>query len=216
LLVLRQKNQARIQTEEIATIPFGVIVAFTREPLLKPGGKMVIDEKINLEVNMGAFFGNALPGIGGAAHRRDVLTRFDSVPDAQIGPNCAQVGVERENVNALNPVAQDDVLAIVRQPGFGVKVSNGAVGRCHNRVERLASPVPSNTFDVQPFVHLAAIRTDTAKHPGGPRLPYGANKKAVTAVDLKQSVIRRGELKELSRRRCGVPADEAEQRTEKE
>ena len=96
--------------------------------------------------------------------------RLDGLAGGDHRLNGAQMRVERVDLQPLDDVADDDVLAVVREAGLGADIHHGAVGRGHHGIGRLAVAVGVQVQDVQALVHLPAVAADAAEAAAGPRL----------------------------------------------
>src|SRR5207244_285598 len=134
-------------------------------------------KQIQLEVHVGAVFRNSFAGVRGAPQGGDRLAGLDVLARLQIVADLFQVGVERVNLQTVNPVTQHKVISVVGERRFGAEIDHGAVGGGQHRVGRLAPGIALKAFDVEAFVHLRAVRAHTTQHAGGPRFADGAGKK---------------------------------------
>src|SRR5260221_13914382 len=87
---LRQQEGPRVDPVKVMAVPVAMIVSFGGPRRGVPPGKAIIKHKIQLEVNMGAFAGDSLPGVGGAAQDADLLTGPDRLPGLQPRPDFPQ------------------------------------------------------------------------------------------------------------------------------
>ena len=109
----------------------------------------------------------------------------------------AQVGVEGVNLQALDLVPQDEVVAVVRQRWPRADIGDRAVGGGQHRVGWLAMPVALEAADVEALVHLPAAAAHTAEGAGHPRLAGRADEESLLAPLFEERVIGSGKLKGL-------------------
>ena len=194
---LGQEDQARIKADQILSVPNPVIVMLLRIMLFEPGAEMIVVEKVQLEVNMGAFPGDACAGVAGAAHHSDFFARFHRLARFEAAGKFLQVGVEGINLEAADAVAQNDVAAVIGKGGPVVHIRHRAVGRGHDRVGRFAALVPLQAFDVQALVHLPSAGTNASKAPACPGMAGGPDKKFLLPAFLEQGLVGSGQMKRL-------------------
>ena len=198
-IVLAQENFARVEAVEILAVPFAVVVAFAGRGGFEPCGKIVVDEHVQFKMHVRAVFGDDF-GIGGAAHRRDDVAGLDCFADFQSGLDRAQVRVKRINFNALDDMADDEVIAVIRERGFRAEINHCAVGGGHDRIGRLAALAGLQMEDVETFMQPLAVVADAAEAAAGPRLVRrGRREKFQLAAAFKQIMVGRRELKRLLR-----------------
>src|SRR2546430_1276777 len=197
LLVFVEQDEAGVQSQQVLSIPFAVIVALARKCFPVPHRKAIVDEEVQFEVNVRAVFGDAFARVGGTAHGGDGLASFDILADFQVLSDPFQVRVERINFQSADVVTQDDVVSVVRERRFGAEVNDGAVRGGHDAVGRFAARVALKAFDVETFVHSPSVRAHATEPAGGPGFADGADKELFFAAGFKQGVIGSREAERL-------------------
>ena len=137
-----EQHEAWVQAQKVLAVPFAVIVALLGKRLFVPGREPFVDEEVQLKMNMGAVLGDAFPGVGGSAHPGNGLARFDVKANFQVVADFFQVRVERISFQAVNPMAQYEIVSVVRQRRSGAEVNQDAVRGGHDTVRRFAARVP--------------------------------------------------------------------------
>ena len=99
------------------------------------------------------------------------------------------MGVERIDFHTIDPMAQDDVIPVIRERRFGAQVNDRAVSGGQDRVGRLAVRIAFQASDVKTFVHLPAFGAHAAEHAGGPRIAHCSDEKPFPSAGLKQSMV---------------------------
>jgi hypothetical protein len=201
LLMFGQQDQARVHAHQVFAVEQSVIVAFAGKMPFEPGVEMIAVKKIQLEMNVGAFLGNAFARVAGPAHDGDFLPGPHGPAHAQAALDFRQMGVERVNLHPADMVQQDDVAAIIGERRFVVDVGHHAIGGGHDRVDGFAGAVALEAFDVQALVHLPAIGADAAEGAGDPGLARGWDKITFLAARFKEGLVGGGKLERLRRKR---------------
>src|SRR5213075_2772196 len=84
LLMLLNQNQPWVKPEQIAAVPFAVIVPLPRECRLVPFRVTVVHQQIQFEMNVRALFRNSFMRVGGPAHDRDLVASLHFLARPQI------------------------------------------------------------------------------------------------------------------------------------
>lgn len=193
MVVLEEKDLTRIDADEIASVPEVMIVALAGIGFLIPALELVVDHQADFEVEMSAFFGNALSGVGRSAHGGERLTGADGLAGLQILVETGEVRVKRVQVPPLDVVLENGVDAIAGKRGLGVKVSDGAVGSGEDGIGRFAAAVELDGTNVEAFVELQAFGPNTAEGAAGPRASDGTDEVVFFGIGLEEGSIRGGQ-----------------------
>src|SRR5664280_3434680 len=99
------------------------------------------------------------------------------------------MGIQRIDFQPLDPVPEDDVIAVIGKGGPGVDVSNAAISRRHDGIGGLTPLVALETSNIEALVHLPAIAAHTTKTTAGPAFAHGPDEKPFLSARLEQGVI---------------------------
>lgn len=203
--VLLEEDLGGIDSDEVASIPWAVIVALTGISFLMPVHEVIVEHEDQFEMKMGSFAGDGLTGVCGAAHDTDGITGLDGLAGAEIFANGREMGIERKDFPTLHLVAQDHINAVIGQGRFFVQVSHRPVGRGINRIDGFPAVIALNTADVDAFMHLPAFGSDAAEGPAGPGSADGADEIFFFCARFEQRLVRGGqdEMADVRWRRLG-------------
>src|ERR1035437_5447566 len=109
-----------------------------------------------------------------------------------------QVCVEGVDLQALDLMTHDNIIAVVRQGGPRADIDDRAVGGGQDRVGGLAVVVALEAADVEALVHLPAATAHAAERAGHPWLADGADEEPFLPPFLEQSAIGCGKQEGLS------------------
>src|ERR1043166_6331473 len=166
-----------------------------------PGGKILAHEQVQLEMDMGAVLANALARIAGASHGGDDFARLDGLAGLQTVAHLAQMRVKRINFHAFHDVFHHNVIAVIRKPGFAIDVGHGAIGRDHDRIDGFAAFVVLDRTDIETFVQLAAVGTNTTERAAAPNLAWCGREEFYLAVGFVKGAIGGGQLEQFGPQR---------------
>src|SRR5258706_315895 len=157
LRLLSQQGTARVDSNQVLSVPFAVVVALTWESRFVPGGESFVEQKIQLKVDVSAVPGNRLPRVGRAAHHRDRFAALDRLPCLQAVSDFVQMRVKRVDLQPFYLVAKDDVVAVVGERRTVVDVNDRSVSSGQHRIGRFAPRVALQATDVQSLMHLPSV-----------------------------------------------------------
>src|SRR5687767_13801863 len=100
-LCLGEENGLRIDGGEVEAVPIAVVVALAGKELLMVGGVAVVENEIDLEMEMGAVFGNSFARVCAAAHGGDDLPLFDGLADDETIGNIGEMRVNSDKLHAF-------------------------------------------------------------------------------------------------------------------
>lgn len=207
--VLLQEDIGGIDPHKVASVPGTVIVALAGIGFLVPGDEAIIEFERQFEVKMGAFAGDPLASVGGAAHDPDGIACMDGLAGVKSIADGGEVGIEREDFPALHMMTKDDVDAVGGQCGLGVDIGHRTVGRGVDRIGRFTPLVALHAADVEALVHLPAFGTDATEGAAGPGSADGADEVLIFSAGFEQGPVRgwQDEMAGGRRRRLGFGDD---------
>ena len=173
---LRAEDGRGIQSDEIASIEIAVVVPGFAHVGLVPSGIAGGHHEGDFKVQVCAVGCDSLAGIGRSAHPTEGLAGLNRGADSNPGRNGGQMGVQREDLEPIDLMPDDHIVAVVGKPGAGVHIGDLAGERAQGIIGGLAASVPLHGVNVQSLVQLAAARSDAPELAAGPRLAGRADK----------------------------------------
>src|SRR5581483_4998237 len=187
----------RRSSDLVLAVPDAVVIVLIGIPSAKKGREMLVVKQIQLEMHMSALFADTLARVARAAHHGDLLAPVDSLAGMKSGPRFEQMGIKGVNLNAINHVTQDNIIAVIGKGRARVDIHDNAIVGGEDGIGRLAMAVALEAFDVEAFMNLPASRAHAAEHAGGVRLAGRADKETRLAARLQEGVIGGGKSKWL-------------------
>jgi len=200
--VAGEEEGGGIESEEVLAIERAVVVTGAGYGFAEPLWVVAIDEEGEFEVEVGAVFGDAGGGVGGASHFSDRLAGDDGFAGSEVRIDFGEVGIEGVEVEIIQAVLEDDVDPVIGQTGAMVDVGDRAIGGGEDRVGRFTFAVALEAADIDAFVHLSAAGSGATEHAMGVGMAGGADKELLFLSGLEQCGIGGGE-EERGLRGCG-------------
>src|SRR5215470_13681431 len=88
---LCEQQQPRVKSKQILSIPTAVIISLVGKALFVPRSELFVHQQVQLEMHVGAVFGNSFSRVSGPPHDRDWLASFDRLADFQSIADFAQM-----------------------------------------------------------------------------------------------------------------------------